>query len=209
MPQTATSKRKEAMNSARRELILSAARTVFERDGLDGASLRRIAGEAGYTPAALYFHFDSKEALYTEMLRQSLEALVASVGAAIAPETDHEDRFRSAALGFFDFYLDNPRDLDLGFYLFRGGMSPDGVGPERDAVLNSLLLQALAPLAAAAEGLGTTGGAARQIAAAFFAHASGVLLLNHTGRLCMMEVDAREMIILYIEDQLTMLMPMP
>jgi hypothetical protein len=38
---------------------------------------------------------------------------------------------RAAALAFFRFYADNPRDLDLGFYLFRGGMKPAGLGRER------------------------------------------------------------------------------
>ena len=73
-----------AATDLKRGLILTAARTIFERDGLDGASLRAIAAEAGYTPAALYFHFDSKEALYAEVLGQSLAALTAFVDAAVA-----------------------------------------------------------------------------------------------------------------------------
>ena len=50
------------LRDLKRGLILDAARAVFEADGLDGASLRSIAAAAGYTPAALYFHFESKEA---------------------------------------------------------------------------------------------------------------------------------------------------
>ena len=50
-----------AATDAKREGIVSAARAVFEREGLDGASLRAIAAEARYTPAALYLHIDSKE----------------------------------------------------------------------------------------------------------------------------------------------------
>ncbi len=56
--------RQKAVSDLKRELILDAARKVFEADGLDGASLRAIAAGAGYTPAALYFHFESKEAIY-------------------------------------------------------------------------------------------------------------------------------------------------
>ena len=47
-----------------------------------------------------------------------------------------------------------PRDLDLGFYLFRGGMKPHGLGKARDDVLNAALEQALRPIADAAEALG-------------------------------------------------------
>ena len=56
-------RRKRAVSAFKRDLILEAARRLFETEGLEGASLRAIAAEAGYTPAALYFHFDSKEAI--------------------------------------------------------------------------------------------------------------------------------------------------
>ena len=67
--------RQKAVSDLKRELILDAARKVFEADGLEGASLRAIAAAAGYTPAALYFHFESKEAIYAEVLRCSLANL--------------------------------------------------------------------------------------------------------------------------------------
>ena len=61
--------RREAVSEHKRGLILKAARDVFEVEGLEAASLRAIAARAGYTPAALYFYFDSKEAIYAEVLR--------------------------------------------------------------------------------------------------------------------------------------------
>src|SRR5215831_8084548 len=131
--------RRRAVGEMKRELILDAARQVFEAEGLDGASLRAIAGEAGYTPAALYFHFDSKEAIYAELLRESLASLREAVMRAISRSNAPADRLRAAAMGFFRYYADNPRDLDLGFYLFRGGMKPHGLGKERDRVLNAAL----------------------------------------------------------------------
>ena len=133
----------------RRGLILEAARKVFEAEGLDGASLRAIAAEAGYTPPALYFHFASKEAIYAEVLQASLAGLSEVVTRAAAPARDPAERLRRAALAFFDFYAANPRDLDLGFYLFRGGMKPKGLGRERDEALNAALADALRPITGA------------------------------------------------------------
>ena len=143
------------MSDLKRGLILDAARKVFEAEGLDGASLRAIAAAAGYTPAALYFHFESKEAIYAEVLRNSLAEPRGRRSAAPprARETP-ADRLRAAAMAFFRFYADNPRDLDLGFYLFRGGMKPHGLGKERDEVLNAALEAALQPIADAAEAHG-------------------------------------------------------
>ncbi|MEI6160783.1 MAG: helix-turn-helix domain-containing protein, partial [Roseococcus sp.] len=65
-----------------RQRILDAAREVFAEEGLEGASLRAIAARAGYTPAALYFHFNSREAIYAELLRASLADLKSAIGAA-------------------------------------------------------------------------------------------------------------------------------
>src|SRR5213595_837390 len=113
------SARQQAVSDLKRSLILDAARKVFEADGLDGASLRAIAGAAGYTPAALYFHFESKEAIYAIVLRDSLANLGEAVGRAISRTKSPADRLRAAAMAFFRYYADKPRDLDLGFYLFR------------------------------------------------------------------------------------------
>jgi len=102
MALTATTKRKNAVAHLKRGLILDAARRVFEAEGLEGASLRTIAAESGYTPAALYFHFDSKEALYAELLAQSLAALKGRVDEAIARARTPAARLQAAALAFFE-----------------------------------------------------------------------------------------------------------
>jgi len=197
--------RQKAVSELKRELILDAARKAFEADGLDGASLRAIAAGAGYTPAALYFHFESKEAIYAEVLRSSLanleQAINRSIGRAKAPV----DRLRAAAMAFFRYYADNPRDLDLGFYLFRGGMKPQGLGKERDDILNAALESALQPIADAAQTLGARREEARSLVADIFAHAAGLLLLAHTGRIRMFGASAPHLMERFIEAQVVAL----
>jgi len=202
LTRTTKVRRTRTVADLKRGMILDAARQVFERDGLDGASLRAIAAEAGYTPAALYFHFDSKEALYAEVLGQSLTALRGEVDRAIENEAHPGDRFRKAALAFFDFYAANPRDLDLGFYLFRGGLRPHGLGRERDKQLNEELEAALSPIREAAQSMGAGIDLARLIMADTFAHASGVLLLAHTQRLRMFDAQARSLMERYVDVQI-------
>jgi AcrR family transcriptional regulator len=182
--------RQKAVSDLKRELILDAARKVFEADGLEGASLRAIAAAAGYTPAALYFHFESKEAIYAEVLRCSLTNLEQTINRAVARSKAPPDRLRAAAMAFFRYYSDNPRDLDLGFYLFRGGMKPHGLGKERDDTLNGALESALRPIADAAQALGANRDEARALMADIFAHAAGLLLLAHTGRIRMFGASA-------------------
>jgi len=191
--------RRKAVSDHKRELILAAARKVFEADGLEGASLRAIAGAAGYTPAALYFHFESKEAIYAEVLRGSLADLEQAVNRSVARTKTPVDRLRAAAMAFFRYYADNPRDLDLGFYLFRGGMKPHGLGKERDDMLNAALESALRPIAEAALALGARREEARASMADIFAHAAGLLLLAHTGRIRMFGASALNLMERFVE----------
>ncbi|QPF83568.1 TetR/AcrR family transcriptional regulator [Bradyrhizobium genosp. L] len=197
--------RKEAVSRHKRELILDAARSVFAEEGLEGASLRAIATRAGYTPAALYFHFDSKEAIYAEVLRQSLASLGEAVGAAVATTRGARQRLHAAGMAFFRYYADNPRDLDLGFYLFRGGMKPAGLGHDRDHALNTALEAALHPIAEAAEALGASRAKANTVMVDCFAHATGLLLLLHTGRIRMFGASAPELMDAYLREKIAQL----
>jgi TetR/AcrR family tetracycline transcriptional repressor len=58
-----------------RERILSTALDLVDRDGLDGLSMRKLAGELGVDPMSIYHHVANKEAL--------LKALVERVFAAM------------------------------------------------------------------------------------------------------------------------------
>lgn len=169
-----------------RERILDAAREVFAEAGLEGASLRAIAARAGYTPAALYFHFDSREAIYAELLRGSLADLTAAIAAASAG--DPRDAFRTGALALFDFYAERPQELALGLYLGPGGPAPRGLGAEIDPALNAALLAALAPIRAAAAEFSPEPDA---LLAEAFAQAVGLLVLAETRRLRLFGLAAR------------------
>jgi AcrR family transcriptional regulator len=197
----ARSERLDAVSAAKRALILEAALRVFARDGLRDASIRAIAKEAGYVPGAIYGYFANKEALYAAALHESLGRLHAATRAATEGGTDPAARYRAAALAFYDFYEQNPRDLDMGFYLFAGGMAPRGLSDEdTNRELNAALLGTLEPARAAAVELVGVDEATRWIAEAF-AHASGLLLLRHTHRINLFRLDARELMTRYLAEQ--------
>jgi TetR/AcrR family transcriptional repressor of nem operon len=56
-----------------REAIVEAAGRVFRRAGYDGAGVGEIMSEAGLTHGGFYAHFDSKEDLFTEVVRRSVK----------------------------------------------------------------------------------------------------------------------------------------
>lgn len=72
-----------------REKILDVARRLFTEHGYEATSLREIADELGFTKAALYYHFQSKEQILTalcepagEMVKELLQRLEAAPDAA-------------------------------------------------------------------------------------------------------------------------------
>lgn len=187
--------RRETVAEVKRTIILDAARTIFEADGLQGASMRAIAKAAGYTPGAIYAYFPSKEHIYAAALGESLDRLRTATedAAADTGRGTAAERFVGAGLAFFDFYDSNPRDLDLGFYLFRGGIRPQGLSEALNTDLNDKLLATLDPLRVAALADGATPDRARMLTADVLAHASGLLLLAHTKRLDLFAQDARDL----------------
>jgi TetR/AcrR family transcriptional regulator, tetracycline repressor protein len=53
-----------------RERILKTALEIVDRDGLDGLTLRRLAGALGVDPMATYHYIPGKRALITELVRR-------------------------------------------------------------------------------------------------------------------------------------------
>ncbi|MFF0546327.1 TetR/AcrR family transcriptional regulator [Nocardia thailandica] len=198
MGESSRAGRRDEITEAKRAIILRAARTIFEQNGVEAASIRAIATAAGYTPGALYGYFPSKEHIYAALLSEALDRLAAAIE-DVRHLREPADRFRAAGLAFFDFYDGNPGDLDLGFYLFRGGIRPHGLTADLNADLNAALLECLNPILSAAAALGASDEQARVATADVLAHISGLLLLAHTKRLALLGGDARTMMADYLD----------
>jgi TetR/AcrR family transcriptional regulator len=80
-----------------RERILMAALDEFAERGLAGARVDQIAARAGINKAMIYYHFDSKEALYDHILRAQLEAGVADLTQEMTETVTLEDVLRTVA----------------------------------------------------------------------------------------------------------------
>jgi AcrR family transcriptional regulator len=84
---TAAVKRNERRareHSATRAAILEAARRVAARDGARDLSLRGVAAEAGFAPAALYGYFPSKDELLLALAAEDLASLARVMRGAAA-----------------------------------------------------------------------------------------------------------------------------
>ncbi len=66
--------------------VLEGARTIFLRDGFEGASVDDIAREAGVSKATLYSYFPDKRVMFMEVFRNELSREAADASALIEVE---------------------------------------------------------------------------------------------------------------------------
>lgn len=70
--------------SERRTQLLTIAAELFATRGYSQTTVRDIADEAGILSGSLYHHFDSKEAMLSEILRQFMDGLLAKFEGIVA-----------------------------------------------------------------------------------------------------------------------------
>ena len=72
---------RDATRAASRTAILDAARKVAARDGARDMSLRGVAAEAGFAPAALYGYFQNKDELLLALAADDLTSMARAMRA--------------------------------------------------------------------------------------------------------------------------------
>jgi AcrR family transcriptional regulator len=72
--------------------IVHAARARFLRDGVDGASLRGIASDAGTSIGMVYYYFPTKDDLFFAVVEELYAQLLRDVEAAIEPNVPVRER---------------------------------------------------------------------------------------------------------------------
>jgi len=87
-----------AKGVAKREEILTRALEVIAREGFRGASVKELADAVGLSQAGLLHYFDSKEELFTEILRKRDELDLAALGLGPALSSADVNDLRNAYL---------------------------------------------------------------------------------------------------------------
>jgi AcrR family transcriptional regulator len=134
-PKTSVARTKrEARNERRRDQtraeILDTARTAVLRSGLASFTLAAVADELALTKPALYYYFDSKEALLFELLLREWFELATEVQTAVDATESGADAVEQLMRTVFNRYRDH-LELFMLFYKMGPGGDFDGMlGPE-------------------------------------------------------------------------------
>ena len=106
----------DARAAERRDEILSVALTAFARSGYHATSMNDIADRMGVTKPVLYQFFDSKRALYLELLQHVGNDLVHSVTTAAASAgADGREKTMRAMVAYFTWVSHNRNAFSLIF----------------------------------------------------------------------------------------------
>jgi AcrR family transcriptional regulator len=106
-----------------RSIILDAAREMFVEEGFEAFSMRKLAARVGYSPASIYQHFASKDALFQTLVQGSFQALV-EVQAQAAANVDAPGPVAALKRGmhsYVRFGLDHPNEYRLAFLMPASG----------------------------------------------------------------------------------------
>lgn len=91
-----------------RPRIIEAARERFLHDGVDGATLRGIATDAGTSIGMIYYYFPTKDDLFLGVVEDVYERVLADLEVALAADVPADERIRrlhrrAAALSDLEF----------------------------------------------------------------------------------------------------------
>jgi len=112
---------KQARSLITRETILRAAGSVFAELSYSAATLGDVVTEAGVTQGSLYFHFDSKHQLASEVIQRQHETALAAVS-SVAPGTPAVESLVRLSVTIAEQILTDP--------IVRGGMRLSTETPE-------------------------------------------------------------------------------
>ncbi|GAA3908249.1 TetR/AcrR family transcriptional regulator [Microbacterium invictum] len=144
-----------AKGIAKREEILTRALEVIAREGIGGASVKEIADAVGLSQAGLLHYFDSKEELFTAVLRKRDELDSADAGLtadrsriAAHPDEIELEELRRGYVGVIRHNVDVPGLVQLFARLSVDAADPDHAAHrffvERGASLRSVFATVLA-----------------------------------------------------------------
>ena len=93
--------------AARREQLVTIARSVFAERGFDGTTVEEIAARADVSKPIVYEHFGGKEGVYAVVVDREVRTLLAMMRAALTSGRPRE-LLQQAALALLDYIETSP-----------------------------------------------------------------------------------------------------
>ncbi len=100
-----------------KKAILDVAEEIVLREGWQAVSIRKIAEAIGYSLPVVYNHFESKDAIQEEFVKQGFNMLAMAMQSTKEKHTDPEQQLTQMALSYFEFAFSNAAYYKMMFGL--------------------------------------------------------------------------------------------
>lgn len=120
--------------------ILSAAREIVAAEGIEGVSVRKIAGKIEYSPAIIYHYFSSKEEIVENLIAESYAKIIRALTALKSMEMAPAEKLRMSAERFISLAVemgDSYKSMMINSspaVLARTSVLQQGASAERPAI---------------------------------------------------------------------------
>lgn len=149
-----TAARRPAHRPSRRDEVLAAGTLDFVERGFASVSVTDIARRAGVTPAAVYYHFPTKEDVLLALVRRTGDAITGLCSDKV--EAVEPDRAVTALIDRFLAWLEaHPADARL-YYQSSQGATPDVEALRRIQRADQVAAMLAGPLAPARDSMTAT-----------------------------------------------------
>ncbi len=108
--------RKERDKQEMKEMILSAAKKLFLKEGFEHITIRRIAEEIEYSSATVYLYFKDKDSILYALQAQGFQELFNRMKVLDAVKNPAE-KLRACGKIYLDFAMENKELYDLMFIM--------------------------------------------------------------------------------------------
>ena len=132
---TGASETKRLRSNERREQLLGVASGLFARAGYDATTMDQVALAAGVTKPLLYQHFESKHALYEEIVTTAASVLLDRLAVAASPEVSPREKVERGFRAYFTSLLSD----DVAFQLLLVESTDEDIARHLEAIERALI----------------------------------------------------------------------
>lgn len=122
------------------ERIAGHALRLFQQDGYEAVSMRRIAQEVGCTVATVYRYYERKIDILRDLWNQVFTALFDRLDQIAEQHSDPADRLNAVALEYVRFWLDHRDHYFLVFMSSSVDQSDVSIFVQNDVLLSRFLI---------------------------------------------------------------------
>jgi len=108
-------KKQKHREESRREII-EAAKSLFNSEGYDKFSMRRLAGKIGYSPTTIYLYFRDKDDLLYAISEELFAQLIQSMARCVKDAPGPLEVLRQSLISYVEFGVSHPDHYRAAFF---------------------------------------------------------------------------------------------